>query len=84
MTSLRLALLVSASIALPFASPALAQEASSPPTRQSPPDRTEPGSDDFHGTIVVTAAGLDRLDVLAGTSVIEGVELQRNLDAQIG
>jgi len=43
-----------------------------------------PGSDDLHDTIVVTAAGLDRLDMLAGTSVMQGVELQRNLSGQIG
>ncbi|MXO87213.1 TonB-dependent receptor [Altererythrobacter aestuarii] len=46
--------------------------------------RVEPGGDDFHDTIVVTAAGLDRLDLLAGTSVLDGVELQRNLDSQVG
>jgi iron complex outermembrane receptor protein len=40
--------------------------------------------DDFHGEIVVRAGGLQRLDMLAGTSVVEGVELQRNLDGQIG
>ncbi|MDN3646591.1 TonB-dependent receptor [Pontixanthobacter aestiaquae] len=47
--------------------------------------------DDLHdrrispdGEIVVTAIGLTQLDVLAGTSVIEGAELQRNLDGQLG
>jgi iron complex outermembrane receptor protein len=41
--------------------------------------------DDFHGpVIVVTAGGLERLDMLAGTSVLDGVELQRSLDGQIG
>ncbi|KHL24867.1 TonB-dependent receptor [Croceibacterium mercuriale] len=40
--------------------------------------------DDFHGPIVVTAAGLDRLDLLAGTSVVSGLELQRNMNSQIG
>lgn len=51
----------------------------------------EPDSDDFHdrrfdrtGEILVTATGLEQLDVLAGTSVMEGVELQRSLDGQIG
>lgn len=33
---------------------------------------------------MVTAQGLEQLDVLAGTSVVEGVELQRNLNGQIG
>ena len=52
---------------------------------------TGPDSDDFHdrriatsGEIVVTAEGLDELDVLAGTSVVEGAELQRNLHGQLG
>ena len=52
---------------------------------------TGPDSDDFHdrrvatsGEIVVTAQGLDELDVLAGTSVVEGAELQRNLHGQLG
>ncbi|MGV2494860.1 TonB-dependent receptor [Pelagerythrobacter aerophilus] len=56
---------------------------------QNTRETSEP--DDFHdrrvatsGEIVVTAAGLEQLDVLAGTSVVEGVELQRNLDGQIG
>ena len=42
-------------------------------------------ADDFHGGIIyVTAGGLARLDMLAGTSVLDGAELQRNLDGQIG
>ena len=48
------------------------------------PDRAEPTSDDLHDTIVVRAAGIDQLDVLAGTSVMDGTELQRNLDGQVG
>ena len=44
--------------------------------------RAAPG-DDFHQEVVVTA-GLERLDVLAGTSVMQGAELQRNLDGQVG
>ncbi len=40
--------------------------------------------DDYHNTIVVTATGLKRLDVLAGTSVMSGQELQRNLAGQVG
>jgi iron complex outermembrane receptor protein len=56
---------------------------------QEEPDNEErasatPNSDDFHGEIVVTAPGLSRLDILAGTSVLDGIELQRNLDGQIG
>lgn len=44
--------------------------------------------DDYHHPsdqqIVVTAAGLTQLDTLAGTSVVEGTELQRNLATQLG
>lgn len=47
-------------------------------------ERGEPGGDDFHDVIVVTAAGLGRLDMLAGTSVLNGIALQRNLDSQVG
>jgi iron complex outermembrane receptor protein len=68
--SLSRAVLIGASL-LPF--PALAQEH---------------GQDDFHGPgeaeIVVTATGLRQLDMLAGTSVLSGEELQRNLSGQIG
>lgn len=46
--------------------------------------RGNPNSDDLHDVIVVTAAGIDRLDVLAGTSVLEGGELLRNQSAQLG
>ncbi len=39
---------------------------------------------DYQGRIVVTASGLREFDLLAGTSVVEGEELQRNLDGQLG
>ena len=39
---------------------------------------------DYQGRIVVTAAGIKQLDLLAGTDVVEGAELQRNLDGQLG
>lgn len=39
---------------------------------------------DTSGQIIVTARGLDQLDVLAGTSVLEGEELQRNLSGPLG
>src|SRR5690606_9398946 len=75
----RLALAAATSLSL-FA-PATAQEA--PPQGAQSPRADQ--DDDFHGdTIYVTAGGLERLDMLAGTSVIEGIELQRNLDGQIG
>ena len=50
-----------------------------------------PADDDLHnrgvgpdGVIVVTVDGLSQLDVLAGTDVVEGPQLQRSLDGQIG
>lgn len=39
------------------------------------------GSD---GTIIVTAKGLRQFDLLAGTSVMEGAQLDANLDGQLG
>ncbi len=63
----------------------IAQAQDSAPS--SPADsatRGNPDSDDLHDFIVVTAAGIDRLDVLAGTSVLEGSELLRNQSGQIG
>lgn len=70
--------------------------ASSPLSAQEQPrEQAQPApgtaADDFHdrrvstsGEIVVTAIGLEQLDVVAGTSVLEGDELQRNLDGQVG
>lgn len=45
------------------------------------PHSHDPHDDDV---IVVTAGGLERLDMLAGTSVVEPAELQRNMAGQIG
>ena len=82
MNPFRLALLAASSLAC--STPALAQaERSVAPAPRADP--APPGDDDdFHGAIYVTAGGLGRLDLLAGTSVMEGVELQRNLGGQIG
>jgi iron complex outermembrane receptor protein len=72
---------------LATAAPALAQDGSRPPAAQ--PDDTQ-SDDDLHsrqsdgGEIVVTANGLKRLDLLAGTTAIEGLELQRSQAIQIG
>ena len=64
-----------------------------PATAQSTGSDTAPDDrgDDLHdrtrgsaGTIIVTGPGLEQLDVLSGTSVVEGEELQRELDGQIG
>ena len=78
MHPLRIALLASVAT---LAVPALAQDGEAGAAQGA---RGAPGSDDFHDSIVVTAGGLDRLDMLAGTSVVEGIELQRELDGQVG
>ncbi|MGN3974883.1 TonB-dependent receptor [Tsuneonella sp. SYSU-LHT278] len=74
---LRAAILASSLLTVP----AWAQSASQPPA-------PTPAPDDYHSRasdpIVVTAGGLTQLDTLAGTSVVEGVELQRNLAGQVG
>ena len=56
-----------------------------------PAQNSDDTGDDFHNRtsqqadIVVTAGrSLSQLDVLAGTSVVEGVELQRNMNGQVG
>lgn len=73
-------------IAVP--APAGAQDTSQPDTSTGPGERVV---DDFHdrrldaqGVIVVTAQGLKQLDLLAGTSVVEGEELTANLEGQLG
>jgi iron complex outermembrane receptor protein len=40
--------------------------------------------DSANGEIVVTASGLKTLDMLAGTTAVEGLELQRSQAVQIG
>ena len=47
-------------------------------------DQVEGSNDDFHNVIYVSAAGLDRLDLVAGTSVVSGIALQRESSGQIG
>ncbi len=73
MPSVRLTLAAASCVSL--SAPVLAQDAA-----------PAAPADDFHGenVIVVTAGGLQRLDMLAGTSVLEGERLDRNLDGQIG
>ncbi|MXO56007.1 TonB-dependent receptor [Altererythrobacter gangjinensis] len=77
-------------VGLCFAHPALAQDQSQaePESKAVSDERLD---DDYHdrrvnaaGEIIVRAVGLTQLDVLAGTSVVEGLELQRNQDGQIG
>lgn len=81
----RFALMAAVAPVALLASPSIAQTAAS-----DTPD-TETMDDDLHdrrigqsGTIVVTAPGLEELDVVSGTSVVEGRELQREMDGQIG
>lgn len=76
-SSLSRLLASTALLALP-PSPALAQT--------SDPVQEETSGDDFHndGAIVVTAPYLDRLDILAGTSVLTGDQLTNDLRGQIG
>jgi len=82
MIRLRFALLAATGLSL--SCPALAQEAPAPEANP-PASEAAPDDDDFHGDVIyVTAGGLQRLDMLAGTSVLAGTELQRNLDGQIG
>ena len=73
--------LVSAAILALPAVPAHAQD-SKPPV-----ERTERGlKDDFHDDdmIIVTAPYVERLDILAGTSVLSGDQLAEDLRGQIG
>lgn len=65
--------------------PALAQQAE-PDDALEGDDAEAPRSnaDDLHNVIYVTAAGIDRLDTVAGTSVVSGIELQRESAGQIG
>ncbi|WP_324262036.1 TonB-dependent receptor [Altererythrobacter sp. H2] len=57
--------------------PVLAQQ-------DKPADDLHDRSVDGSGEIVVSAIGVTQLDVLAGTSVLEGADLQRNHEGQIG
>ncbi|QNN68650.1 TonB-dependent receptor [Sphingomonas lutea] len=69
--------------------PALAQS----PASQPPPQRptTTPAAADAHSThaghedeIVVTGRYVQNLDLLAGTSVLDGADLQRDIRGQLG
>ena len=59
------------------ASPVLAQSA-------APADDLHDRRVDTEGEIVVTATGLEQLDIIAGSSVVEAAELQREMHGQIG
>ncbi|MEP2551735.1 MAG: TonB-dependent receptor, partial [Marinomonas sp.] len=67
-----------------MAAPALAQEAGDTASQEKPDDDFHTRQLDPEGNIIVSAKGLKTLDVLAGTSVVEAADIQRNLDTQIG
>ena len=74
-----------AAIGLPVAAAAQTDPAGEQaPRERAPEDDFHNRGDGFDGTIVVSAIGVTQLDVLAGTSVMQGVELQRSLDGQLG
>ncbi|TRD11110.1 TonB-dependent receptor [Erythrobacter insulae] len=86
----RIALSAALSLA---AAPVLAQDADSASDKQAKDSASDKQAidDDLHsrgvdyrGNIIVSAAGLEQLDVLAGTSVFEADDIQRNLNGQIG
>jgi len=85
-------LLAIAAIAAPISASAQDSSAADPAEpAASQTSRDDKSVDDFHnrghrfdGTIVVSAVGVTQLDVLASTSVMQGVELQRSLDGQLG
>ena len=64
-------------IALTAATPALADDQSEFPHRHS-------GSDGERTVITVSAGGIERLDMLAGATVPDLEEIDRNFDGQIG
>lgn len=77
------ALAISALSATAFAQGGALPAAPSAPA-PAPSPVTGPGDDDFHDGIVVTAQGIGRIDFLAGTTVVGGIDLQRDMDGQIG
>lgn len=67
--------------------PVLAQDVQGediPVTSETEDELPRSTADDLHNVIVVTAAGIDRLDTVAGTSVVSGIDLQRESSGQIG
>ncbi|MEL7729660.1 TonB-dependent receptor [Citromicrobium bathyomarinum] len=71
--------------------PSVAYAQQADPASEQPDEASEDVDDDFHNRTnssvdIVVSAGksLNQLDVLSGTSVVEGLELQRNMAGQIG
>jgi len=86
--SSRLALATALSVSF-ITAPLAAQDAD--PDRERTSGEQERLDDDFHnrardydGNIIVSAEGLEQLDILAGTSVFEADDIQRNLAGQLG
>lgn len=78
-------------LALGLAATSAAAQDAAPPAVAAPESVDDEVGDDLHdrrrdatAQIVVSARGLRQLDVLAGTSVLEGDALQRNLSGPIG
>ncbi|NTZ43319.1 TonB-dependent receptor [Altererythrobacter sp. SALINAS58] len=88
------ALLCGTALSLALVLPVHAQDsddADAPTVGMQVVDPNDYPADDLHdrrigagNEIVVTAAGITQLDVLAGTTVVEGAELLRNMDGQLG
>ena len=69
------------------AAPIAAQESEDPTPRKEDNAPSEDLHDrriDYQGQIIVSAQGLRQFDLLAGTSVVEAADLQRNMDGQLG
>lgn len=72
----RTSLLTASILAMASAVPAWADEQDGAPHRH--------GAHSENGVIVVSAGGIARLDLLAGATVVEQAEIDRNIDGQIG
>ncbi len=76
--------IAAALITFPFSAPVFAQEQPASEADQRLEDDLHNRQTDYQGNIIVSAEGLEQLDILAGTSVYEAEEIQRNLSGQIG
>lgn len=85
LNSSRLAVATALSFAI-VATPAAAQDNASNQSdaAERPDDDLHNRQTDYDGNIIVSAEGLEQLDILAGTSVFEAEDIQRNLNGQIG
>ena len=75
-------LALASALSFGLAAPAFAQ--SETPEEERVEDDLHDRRVDYQGNIIVSAEGLEQLDVLAGTSVFEAADIQRNLDGQVG